>query len=71
MIDFITGKENKQATADLSKNPLFTPTFEDEYRLARKIGEQRFGSECKHEKTVGNKCLNCLRTVVAKIGGLK
>lgn len=43
---------------------LFHPTFNEEYELALHIGNKRFGSECKHEKTKNGVCLNCLRKVV-------
>ena len=35
-----------------------------EYELARKIGDTRFGSECKHEQTRNGVCLNCQRKVI-------
>ena len=45
------------------KDP-FNPTFNEEYELILSIGNKRFGSECKHEKVKGNRCVNCLRKVV-------
>lgn len=40
--------------------------FRAAYELAKKIGDKRFGSECKHEQVKNGKCINCLRTVVDK-----
>ena len=34
-----------------------------EYKTARRIGDRRFGSPCRHERTHGSRCLNCLRRV--------
>lgn len=39
-------------------------TFADEYELARRVGDARFGSECKHEQVRGGRCVECLRKVV-------
>lgn len=39
--------------------------FRTQYELAKEIGDKRFGSECKHERTRGGYCLNCRRKVVA------
>ena len=36
------------------------------YELALREGKKRFGSPCKHEKTKGGRCKNCLRKVVTK-----
>ena len=44
------------------KSP-FEYTKNDLYELALREGNKRFGSECKHEKIRGGKCLNCLRKV--------
>lgn len=32
-----------------------------EYELALRIGEKRFGSDCKHGKVKNGYCVNCLR----------
>lgn len=34
-----------------------------EYELALKIGRQRFGSECRHERVKNSVCVRCLRKV--------
>lgn len=34
------------------------------YELMLKIGNERFGSICKHEKIKGNTCVKCLRKVI-------
>ena len=34
--------------------------------LMHGIGKQRFGTECKHERTSGGYCTICLRKVVTK-----
>ena len=50
-----------------SKKKVFDPfkyTENDLYFLARKEGDRRFGSECKHEKTKNGHCLKCLRKVI-------
>lgn len=39
-------------------------TFAQEYELARRIGDARFGSECKHEQVKNGHCVACLRRVV-------
>jgi len=38
--------------------------FNQQYALARQIGDKRFGSECKHIQTKNGRCLNCLRKVI-------
>lgn len=48
------------------KPDLFHPTFAEEYELALRVGERRFGSECKHDKVKNGRCTNCLRKVVSK-----
>jgi len=35
-----------------------------EYELARKAGDKRFRSECRHERVSGGRCLDCWRKVV-------
>lgn len=35
-----------------------------EYELARRIGDSRFGTSCRHERTSHGRCLNCQRKVV-------
>lgn len=36
-----------------------------EYEVARREGERRFGSDCRHEATEAGRCKQCLRKVVA------
>jgi hypothetical protein len=38
-------------------------TFSVLYELAKRDGDRRFGSECRHEQVRNGKCLNCLRAV--------
>lgn len=45
---------------------IFKPTFNEEYELALRIGNRRFGSECKHDQVKNGRCVNCLRKVVVK-----
>lgn len=45
---------------------IFRTTFTEEYEMALKIGNKRFGSECKHEKIKNGRCQNCLRKVITK-----
>lgn len=51
-----------------SQNPDDTKSeaFKVMYELAKKQGDKRFGSECKHENVKDGKCLNCLRKVIVK-----
>lgn len=35
-----------------------------EYELALRLGNRRFGSECKHEKVKNGHCRRCLRRVI-------
>lgn len=46
---------------------VFKPTFNDEYELALRIGKQRFGSDCKHEKVTNGRCIMCLRKVIRSV----
>jgi hypothetical protein len=39
--------------------------FAAQYELAKKTGDKRYGSECKHEKTKNGICVNCKRKVVS------
>lgn len=48
-----------------TKSEIFKPDFDAEYELARRIGEARFASECRHETVKDGRCLNCLRQVYA------
>ena len=48
--------------ADLMRS-LFNPTFAEQYELALREGERRFGSECKHTEVKDGICLNCFRKV--------
>lgn len=41
----------------------FRPSFEEEYALAKRIGDQRFGSPCKHVQVKNGRCRRCLRKV--------
>lgn len=45
---------------------VFKPTFRNEYELALRIGNKRFGSECKHKVVRNGYCGDCLRKVVSK-----
>lgn len=38
----------------------------EEWEFMFRQGEKRFGSECKHEHSVGGICKNCLRKVIVK-----
>ena len=38
--------------------------FALEYTLARRIGDARFGSECKHARAKRGYCPDCLRKVI-------
>lgn len=40
--------------------------FKSAYELARRIGDKRFGSECKHEQVKNGVCVNCCRKVIEK-----
>jgi len=44
----------------------FKPTFKEEYELAIREGDRRFGSECKHERTRNGRCVRCFRVVVTR-----
>ena len=57
-----------EKTEGLGDIPLFGYSERDEYELALRIGERRFGSPCKHESTKDGKCSNCCRKVVVKGG---
>ncbi len=41
-------------------------TFNQEYELALKEGNKRFGSLCKHENVKNGICKDCLRTVIVR-----
>jgi hypothetical protein len=43
--------------------------FKAAYVLAKKEGDKRFGSECKHEIVKGGRCWKCCRLVVVMNGG--
>jgi len=47
-------------------NDPFKITFNQEYELALKEGNKRFGSECRHENVKNGICINCLRTVIVR-----
>lgn len=48
-------------------NDLFKQNdFRTQYELAKRTGDKRFGSACKHEHTKNGVCTNCLRKVVSK-----
>ena len=42
----------------------FNYTQADLYGYMHEQGKKRFGSECKHEKVKGGRCVQCLRKVV-------
>lgn len=44
----------------------FDKSFKAQYELALRVGNQRFGSECKHEKVYAGRCCDCLRRVITK-----
>jgi len=46
------------------KDP-FKPTKAEEYELARRIGDRRFASDCRHEVVRRGCCVTCLRKVVS------
>lgn len=46
---------------------IFKPTFNEEFELMKRIGDERFGSKCKHENHKDGYCLSCLRKVRIKI----
>jgi hypothetical protein len=37
--------------------------FAQEYELAKRIGDKRYGSECQHSRTKRGYCPDCLRKV--------
>jgi len=39
-------------------------SFAEQYELAKRIGDRRFGSACKHEHIKNGRCQDCLRKVV-------
>jgi len=41
-----------------------TPEEKQEYELALKIGQKRFGSSCNHLEVKNGICCNCLRRVI-------
>ena len=43
---------------------IFGYNFRDEYELAKKEGDKRFGNECNPEKVKKGRCLKCLRRVI-------
>lgn len=42
---------------------MMTEKEKQEYELALRIGNRRFGLECKHEKVKNGHCVRCLRRV--------
>ncbi len=44
-------------------NNLFKFTFDQEYELALREGNKRFGNPCKHEDVKYGICKKCLRKV--------
>lgn len=50
---------------------VFGYSDKDLYELALREGNRRFGSECKHKRVRGGKCLDCLRTVVSRLAQVK
>ena len=40
-----------------------TDREKQEYELALRIGNDRFGSPCQHKETRGGRCTNCSRLV--------
>ncbi len=43
-----------------------TDREKQEYELALKIGNKRYGSECLHTQIKKGVCLHCLRKVITK-----
>ena len=56
----------KEAVVSVATDILdpFDKSFAVEYELARRLGDRRFGSECKHGHVENNHCVTCLRRVV-------
>jgi len=45
---------------------IFKSTFAEEYELALREGERRFGSGCRHDHIKDGVCLDCYRKVVSR-----
>jgi len=70
----ITHKDGDYQTREIPDTfPLFTmivfpdgtpESFATEYMLARKTGDQRFGSPCAHDRARRGYCPDCLRKVI-------
>ena len=39
---------------------------QETYELMHKVGQERFASDCRHEKTLRGVCRKCLRKVVTR-----
>ena len=70
---FMVGDNDYQTKEIPETFPLFVMTifpdgtpesFVNEYKLARKIGDSRFGSVCKHERSKRGYCPDCLRKIM-------
>jgi hypothetical protein len=57
---------NKNVNIFPAGNPDDTKSeaFRVAYKLAKKQGDKRFGSECKHENVKDGVCQQCLRKVI-------
>ena len=49
---------------DCSKPKKFDDDFHKAYDLALRIGKNRFGTPCTHDRVVNGYCVQCLRNVV-------
>jgi hypothetical protein len=59
--------DNKQQQTPITYADLFKQDdFRQQYALARRIGDKRFGSACTHKDVKGGHCTQCLRKVMAK-----
>lgn len=41
----------------------FDKSFVKQYELARRIGDARYGTECRHEHVKDGRCIDCQRRV--------
>jgi len=44
---------------------IFKPTAAEEYALAKRIGDKRFGGHCVHDRVKNSVCQRCGRKVIA------
>lgn len=62
-------QKGKAMTNTNPNRKYFEFSFEQEYELARRLGDARFGAACKHEKIMRGRCVKCLRRVVTRKAG--